>query len=192
MRKSISFFLGAIILMSGTSCLTQPVRIIASSEVPVITEIDDITVSLTILHDEELVSQFGEQGNVFAEFPALIQKRRNIAYKLDIHSTDSEISINLRNIILKIDDVSSQSKYSTQLIDAWSSYLKTEEEQKAAEELTKTYMHNNNISIKPGESSSGIIVFLAKYPTKGASSMRIGIKDSEGNLRELLIPLTDK
>lgn len=189
MKKTLRMILALSVILVSTGCLTKPETVITSSSVPITIKSGEGSISLTYMTEDELIDQFGRNGNVFATFPAKLQPRRNIVFKLDIESINQTVTLDLRNIIFKMGEVSSLSKYSAQLINSWSTYLQTEKEQVNANRLTVNYMHKNKITINPGESVSGLIVFLDKFPKYGESFIRYGIKDQEGKLHEFQMVL---
>lgn len=186
--KKISF-LAALVVLSG--CVTTgPTYFTYDSEVPLVYTNDNTELTLTLIPSEELISQLGKSGNVFAEYPALLMKKRTYTFRLDIKAVNVPLEIDLRNIILTVDDVSAQSRYRNQILDDWSSYIKRYADKERAVELTDKYMFGNKIKVAAGESTSGLILFLKNFPKEGNETITIGITRGQDDLQIIELPLS--
>lgn len=192
MKKMQLALVASIILLSLSSCISQPQEFAFDPPKSHELETDDVSITLSLIPEDKLIEQLGKNGNVFMQYPALLMKKSQFVYQIDIESKNKELILNPRNIILTVGKASSQSKYRQQLIDSWSKYLKNEEQMERAIQLTKRYMLDNKTKLTPAAPVSGLIVFLQDYPDLDGNdvSIRLGLEQEDGSLIEITVPLS--
>ncbi|MBI9100384.1 MAG: hypothetical protein JEY91_18010 [Spirochaetaceae bacterium] len=189
MNKNLLLLLAISLLFILFSCSSKPESKMASSE-PVIITSEDITISLAFISDDDLNKQFGKKGgNVFADYPGKITPKKSIVFQLNITTEKSDVELDLRNILLHVGETSGQSKYPSQLLQEWSTYLKNPEHEEKAHQLTRRNMFSNKIRVTPDKPASGLIVFLEKFPRHGDALIILGLETAPGEIMEIEIPL---
>ncbi|MBB6481075.1 hypothetical protein [Spirochaeta isovalerica] len=189
-RSKLKLILVFVLLLPlFTSCVTTPTPIEYSIENPSVIETEDVIIRFTLIPEEKSLELFGESGNVFGPYPGLLMKKQSYIIKMEIEAKRSPLTLDLRNIYLKVGDISSQSRNKAQLLNDWKTFLRNTKDREHAEFLTDKYMFSNKFTVTKDQPASGLIAFLKKYPESDDISITIGITPEGMPLQELSINL---
>lgn len=185
--KKIMITLFTILLFG---CISKP-EIVKTLE-PIVINAADMAISLEYLAEDQLISLYGKETNVFANYPGLLPKKKVIVFKLDLSSTSTSAQLDINDISLKIGDVTGLSRNKKQLLRDWNFYIKENSDILQAKKMVKDRMYNDTILITPENPQSAWIVFLDTFPEDGEAMLTINMTTSDGESGTIDIPLDFK
>lgn len=188
MKKRILTCIAIIFLALLNSCATKPLE--SPGFEPIDITISDIDFSIHYLPEEQLTELYGKDVNIFANFPGLFPRKKTVVFRLDIQSNSQVFDLNSKEIVLTIGETNGISKTKKQLLRSWDFYLREDNNDLKAKKMTNERMFADSVSIEPGQTYTGWLVFLESYPDEGDSFLTLSITLANDEELLLEVPLS--
>jgi hypothetical protein len=166
--RCIAAALAAAAVLVAASCATTDKTMRAVSEPQVRAEAEGVALTLRFRDEQDLAKRFGTTANPFlTEYYRLIF-RRIIVFELRIENGAADpYALRLSDCELHFADKVTTPTNAFQLLNYWEATDDRRQITLQREPLIKRYVLPNQVTVKPGGSVSGFIVFMGNLPNHG-------------------------
>ncbi|MDA3955197.1 hypothetical protein [Oceanispirochaeta sp.] len=170
---SLAFF-----LLAGCQSHESPI----APGVVIKQDLGDISLTLTLLTEEELLKRHGKSGNPFVAYPGKIPRKDFFVFDTTISSESRKVLFNMQEILLNLDTgVSDNAKSRATLLRTWDFYLKDDNSKAQMKRIIKQNLSDNSFTAAPGEDYRGYIVFLVNTEAAKEGTLLIPVETSDGD-----------
>ena len=159
------------------------------SQDTIVYKLSDITITLTPLSQENLISSYGKNENPFINYPGRLPHKTFVVFDVEIRSQNTILESSRRNMELILENVVIRGENKESLTNAWNHYFSSDRQELHMKKTIRELLREDMFTVTPDNPFQGLIVFLIPLKETSDALLRIPAKTSGGDEGIIEIPI---